>query len=221
MARPVRIRASLAPRHSGRALGAEELVMLLLIEKRASETRSEVLAFLELLAHELAGGRSEPVDFDLRESRSFQGREFLRLACATSISQQFVAQASTGNGIARDVLQCDRINGQPVAWLIRGGQKVQCDPFDIHHICDKCRKTAHINALSDIGPPGGTAGRRMWHLCESCENEFSAERDRFMGELPPAFRLGMSEEQRQTAAENWRQEINTHMRRWVLGEQPL
>ena len=162
--------------------------MLLLIERRASETRSEIAAFVALLAQKSSGHRSEPLDFDLCESRRFQEREFIRLICATNAAQQILTRASTGNGIARDVLQCDRINGQPVAWLIHGGQKLQCDPFDIERICERCRKVAHTNALSDIGPPGGTSGQRMWHLCKPCENEFSAERDRFMHELPPAFR---------------------------------
>ena len=192
--------------------------MLLLIERRDSETRIEIAAFIE---HESSGDRSEPVNFDLWESRRFQGREFVRLVCPSSAAEQFVTHASTGKGIARDVLQCERINGQPVAWLIHGGQKLQCDPFDIETVCERCRKVAHTNALSDIGPPDGAADQRMWHFCKSCENEFSAERDRFMHELPPAFRSDMSEEQRQTAAEKWRQEINTHMSRWVLGEQPL
>jgi hypothetical protein len=192
--------------------------MLLLIERRASETRSEIAVSIELLARESSSDRSDTVGFDLWESRRFQGREFLHLVCPKSAAQQFVTHASTGSGIARDVLQCDRINGRPVAWLIHGGQKLQCDPFDIETVCEKCRKIAHINALSDIGPPGGTTGHRMWHLCKACENEFSAERDRFMHALPPAFRSEMSEEQRQAAAEKWRQEINTHMSRWVLGE---
>ena len=195
--------------------------MLLPIERRASETRSEIAAFVEFLTHESSGNRSEQVDLGLWESRRFQGREFLHLACSTSAAEQFVTRALTGNGLARDVLQCDRLNGQPVAWLIHGGQKLQCDPFDIETICEKCRKVAHINALSDIGPPGGAACQRMWHLCKSCEHQFSAERDRIMHELPPAFRSEMSEEHRQTAAEMRRQEINTHMSRWVLGEQPL
>ena len=194
--------------------------MLLLFERRASETRSEIAAYVELLAHEFWVNRSEPVEFDLWESRAFQGREFLRLVCAASVAQEFVTRASTGSGIARDVLQCDRINGQPVAWLIHAGQKLHCNPFDVERICDKCRKIAHTNALSDVEPPGGATGQRMWHLCKSCEKGFSAERDRFMNELPPAFRSEMSEEQRQTAATEWRQKINTHMRRWALGEQP-
>jgi hypothetical protein len=194
--------------------------MLLLIEKRASESRSQILAFLAQLAHETSDGSKESLDFDLWESRRFQGREFVRLVCRTGTAQQFVAQALTGNGIARDLLQGERINGQPVAWLISSGQKLSCNPFDIETICERCRGNAATNALSDLGPPGGTTGQRMWHLCRSCENEFSAERDRFMHKFAPASGAEMSAEQRHAAAANWRQEVNSHMTHWVLGDQP-
>jgi hypothetical protein len=195
--------------------------MLFLIEKQASETRSTIAAFLETLAPYPSGGCLKPLDSDLWESRCFQGREFVRLVCQTDILQQFLAQASTGSGIPRDVLQCDRRSEQPVAWLIHQGQKSPCDPYAIETICEKCRKSAPTNALSDIGPPAGNAGQRMWHLCRPCEDGFSVERDRFIQELPPAARADSSKEQRQAAAENWRQDINTHMRHWVLGNQPL
>jgi hypothetical protein len=193
--------------------------MLLLIERRPSEPRSEIAEFVSLLAHESLGTRPELLAFDLWESRSFQGREFVRLVCEANTAQQILTQAATGSGIARDVLECDRIDGQPVAWLIHEGQKLQCNPFDVEKICERCRRIAHTNALSDVGPAGGTRRQRMWHLCESCEKEFSVERDRFMHELPLAIHSEMSEEQRQTVAERWRHEINTHMSSWILGDQ--
>jgi len=192
--------------------------MLVLIEKLASETRSTIAAFVEGLAQEFYGGRPERLDCDLWESRRFQGREFVRMVCPTSTFQEFlIRHASTGTGISRDTLKLDFRSGQPVACLIHRGQESECSPYEIETICERCRKNAAVNALSDIGPPGGSSAQRMWHFCKLCEDEFSSERERFMQE--PPFRADMSKEQRQAAAEEWRQEINSHMSHWALGDQ--
>ena len=84
---------------------------MFLVERLPAETRRDVEAFLEILLREVYGRRPEWLEYDLRESYTFQGREFIRMFCsAGSVHAHLTLRASTGGGISRDILQLGRID---------------------------------------------------------------------------------------------------------------
>ena len=108
---------------------------MFLIEKMPAETPKEVQAFLEALVGEIYGRRPEWLDYELRESYRFRGREFIRMFCpAGSVHAHLSLRASTGDGISRDILQSGTRDGQPRAWLLHHGQESEYDSDEIERV---------------------------------------------------------------------------------------
>jgi hypothetical protein len=108
---------------------------MFLIEKLPAETTQDVQAFLEGLVRQVYGRRPEWFDYDLRESYSFRGREFVRMFCAaSSFHAQLSLRASTGDGISRDILQLGTKDGRSSAWLLHHGQESEYDSDEIERV---------------------------------------------------------------------------------------
>src|SRR5436305_1343861 len=102
---------------------------MFLLEKLPAETPRDVEASLEALVREVYGKRPAWLEYELRESYKFHGREFIRMFCpAGSVHAHLALQASIGNGISRDILQLGTRDGRPLAWLIHHGQESEYDP---------------------------------------------------------------------------------------------
>src|SRR4051812_43024397 len=97
---------------------------MFLVEKLPTETPQDVQAFLEALISEIYGNRPESLDYELRESYSFRGREFIRMFCsAGSVQDHINLRASNGDGIGRDILQLGTRQGREFAWLLHRGRE--------------------------------------------------------------------------------------------------
>ena len=108
---------------------------MFLIEKLPAETTQDVQAFLEALVGEVYGRRTEWLDYDLRESYRFRGREFVQMFCpAGSVQAHLSLRASTKDGISRDILQLGTRDGQSCAWLLHHGQESEYDSDEIEKI---------------------------------------------------------------------------------------
>lgn len=108
---------------------------MFLIEKLPAETPKDVQAFLESLVAEVYGRRPEWLDYELRESYRFRGREFIRMFCpAGSVHAHLSLRASTGGGISRDILQLGEREGQSRAWLLHHGQESEHDSNEIERV---------------------------------------------------------------------------------------
>jgi hypothetical protein len=108
---------------------------MFLVEKMPAETPQDVAAFLEILVREVYGRRPEWLEYDLRESYRFQGREFIRMFCAAgSVHAHLTLRASTGSGISRDILQLGTREDRPLAWLIHQGHETEHDPDEVKEI---------------------------------------------------------------------------------------
>ena len=108
---------------------------MFLIEKLPAEVTSDVQAFLEALVTEIYGRRPEWLEYDLSESFRFRGREFVRMFCRVgSVQARISLQASTGNGISRDILQLGMRDGWSRAWLLHHGEESEYDPDEIERV---------------------------------------------------------------------------------------
>jgi len=108
---------------------------MFLIEKLPAETPRDVETFLEALVREVYGRRPEWLDYDLRETYKFQGREFVTMFCpAGSVHARLALHASTGDGISRDILQLRTRDGQEIAWLIHRGKESEYEPDKVQKI---------------------------------------------------------------------------------------
>jgi len=108
---------------------------MFLIEKLPAEKAENVQAFLEALVGEIYGRRPEWLSYDLRESYSFRGREFVRMFCpAGSVHAQLSLRASTGDGVSRDILQLGMREEQSHAWLLHHGQESEYDQDEIEKV---------------------------------------------------------------------------------------
>src|ERR1022692_1848204 len=105
---------------------------MFLIEKLPAETPKDVQAFLEALVAEIYGKRPEWLDYELRESYRFRGREFIQMFCpAGSVHGHISLRASSGDGISRDILQLGTRQGREFAWLLHRGQESEYDPIEV------------------------------------------------------------------------------------------
>ena len=108
---------------------------MFLIEKLPAETTKDVQAFLEALVGEVYGRRPKWLDYDLRETYRFRGREFVQMFCpAGSVHAQLSLRASTGDGISRDILQLGTREGHSRAWLLHRGQESEYDSDEIEKV---------------------------------------------------------------------------------------
>jgi hypothetical protein len=114
---------------------------MFLMEKLPSETPRDVEAFLESLIRKVYGKRPEWLEYELRESHRFQGREFMRMFCnAGSVHSHLTRRAATGEGISRDILllgtriQVDTGENWPSARLIHLGQESVHDPNEVQRV---------------------------------------------------------------------------------------
>ena len=108
---------------------------MFLVEKLPAETPRDVEAFLEVLVREVYRRRPEWLEYDLRESYRFQGREFIRVSCtAGSVHAHLSLRASTGDGIGRDILELGTRDGCPRAWLLHRGQQSEHDRSQVEAI---------------------------------------------------------------------------------------
>jgi hypothetical protein len=108
---------------------------MFLIEKLPAETTKDVQAFLDALVARVYGRRPEWLDYDLRESYRFRGREFVQIFCpAGSVHAQLSLLASTEGGISRDILQLGTRNQQAHAWLLHKGQEFEYDSNEIERV---------------------------------------------------------------------------------------
>ena len=108
---------------------------MFLIEKFPAETLKGVQAFLEALVGEIYGRRPEWLDYDLRETYTFRGREFVQMFClAGSVHAQLSLRASTGDGISRDILQLGTRAGHSRARLLHRGQESEYDSDEVERV---------------------------------------------------------------------------------------
>ncbi len=118
---------------------------MFLVEKLRDETLPDVEASLEVLVREIYGRRPEWLEYDLRGSYRFQGREFIMMFCpAGSVHSHLTLRALTGDGISRDILQLGTKEGRRLAWLIRQGKQSEYDPAEVE----------------ENGQPGASGNRR-------------------------------------------------------------
>jgi len=105
---------------------------MFLVEKLPNETPKDIEAFLESLVQEIYGRRPEWLKYDLRESYSFRGREFIRMFCpAGSVHGKLSLRASTGDGIGRDILELGTKQGREFAWLLHRGKESEYDSSEV------------------------------------------------------------------------------------------
>ena len=117
------------------ALAAIARHVMFLVEKLPAETAQDVQAFLEALVREIYGRRPDWLEYDLRESYRFRGREFIRMFCpAGSFHARLNLRASTGHGIARDILQLGTRAGREFAWLLHQGEESEYEPDEIERV---------------------------------------------------------------------------------------
>jgi len=96
------------------------------------EKLQDVQTFLEDLICEIYGRRPEWIEFELRESYTFQTREFIRMSClAGSVQARLGLRASTGAGISRDILQLSTKDGCEYAWLTHRGVESEHKPGEV------------------------------------------------------------------------------------------
>ena len=108
---------------------------MFLVEKHPTETASDVESFLEALIGEIYGRRPAWLDYHLRESYRFQGREFIRMWCpAGSVQGSLSLRASTGAGVTRDFLMLGTRDGRSRAWLLRRGEKSEFNSEELKRI---------------------------------------------------------------------------------------
>ena len=108
---------------------------MLMIEMMPSETREDMKAFLEALVGKIYRMRPEWLEYDLRESYRFGGREFIRMFCPDgSFHGQLSLRASTGDGTTRGILQLGTREGRPCAWLLHHGQESEHDPDKVERV---------------------------------------------------------------------------------------
>ena len=108
---------------------------MFLVEKLPTETTKDIQAFLETLVVDVHGKRPEWLNYELRESYKFKGREFVRMACpAGSVHANLNLRASTGGGISRDILQLGLRGGQSRAWLLHHGQEFEYDSVEVEKV---------------------------------------------------------------------------------------
>lgn len=108
---------------------------MFLVEKLPPETPKDVQAFLEALVIEIYDRRPDWLDYDLRESYRFRGREFIQMFCpAGSVHAHLSLRASTGDGISRDILQLGTRDGQSRAWLLHQGRESEYDSDEIEKV---------------------------------------------------------------------------------------
>jgi hypothetical protein len=108
---------------------------MFLIEKLQTETTEDIRHFLETLVSEVYGGRPEWLEYDLRESYNFKGREFIQMFCrAGSVHARLRLRAATGDGIGRDILQLGSRDGQSRAWLLHHGQESEHDSDEVERV---------------------------------------------------------------------------------------
>jgi hypothetical protein len=108
---------------------------MFLIEKLPAETPRDVEVFLEILVREIYGRRPEWLEYELRESYRFQGREFIQMFCpAGSVHAHLSLRASTGDGISRDILELGTRDDLQRAWLLHRGHQSECDPVEVEKI---------------------------------------------------------------------------------------
>jgi hypothetical protein len=105
---------------------------MFLVEKLPAETPRDVELFIEALVDEVYGRRPDWLEYDLCESYTFQGREFIRMSCiAGSVHAHLSLRASQGDGIGRDILQLGTRDGCPRAWLVHRGQRSEHDRREV------------------------------------------------------------------------------------------
>jgi hypothetical protein len=120
---------------------------MFLVETLPGETPRDVEAFLEALIRQVYGRRPEWLEYDLRETYQFRGRQFIRMFCpAGSVHAHLTLRASTEDGITRDILQLGTKNDQPRVWLLHHGQQSEYDPDEVQRI-----------GQQDAAPNGGPA----------------------------------------------------------------
>ena len=108
---------------------------MFLIEKLPTETPRDVQAFLDALICEIYGRRPDWLDYDLRDSFRFKGREFIQMFCpAGSVQAHLILHAATGEGIRRDILQLGARAGQSRAWLLHDGEESEYDSAEVQRI---------------------------------------------------------------------------------------
>jgi hypothetical protein len=108
---------------------------MFLIEKMPAETPQDVQTFLETLVREIYGRRPEWLDYELRDSYRFRGREFIQMFCpAGSVHGQISMRASSRDGISRDILQVGTRQGREFAWLLHRGQESEYDSSEIERV---------------------------------------------------------------------------------------
>jgi hypothetical protein len=124
---------------------------MFLVEKLPGETPQDVQAFLEALVLQVYGMRPEWLEYELRESYQFRGRQFVRMFCsAGSVHAHLSLRASTGEGITRDILQLGTKDDRSLAWLLHRGQQSEYDP-------DEVEATGQQGASPNGGPAAGSA----------------------------------------------------------------
>ena len=108
---------------------------MFLVEKLPNETPKNVESFLETLIIEIYGKRPEWLEYELRESYKFNGREFIQMFCpAGSVHSHLSLRASTGGGISRDILQVGTRAGHEFAWLLHQGKESEHDSSEVEKI---------------------------------------------------------------------------------------
>lgn len=108
---------------------------MFLVEKMPAETLQDVEIALDVLVRDIYGRRPEWLEYDLRGSYRFQGRDFILMSCpAGSMHAHLTLQALRGDGISRDILQLGTKEGRQVAWLIHQGNQSEHDPDEVEEI---------------------------------------------------------------------------------------
>jgi hypothetical protein len=106
---------------------------MLLIEKRPSEEKQDVEAFLDAFLVEVYGRRPEWLEFELRETFEFKDRLFIEVYCrAGSVIAQIRRLASKNSGLGRDILQIGMKEGPELVWRLHEGAETEHGTAEIH-----------------------------------------------------------------------------------------